>query len=164
MTTSSMSRITDDAIPRSGREVAAASGHAHVPALDGIRGVAILLVLFFHMMLIAGNGPLPRLIQKTWGYGWAGVDLFFVLSGFLITGILLDAKAKNPTTWNFFKNFYARRTVRIFPLYYAFLIVFLLILPNVMSGFYDLYGRPPTGQWTYWTYTYNLFQGHHQGR
>src|SRR3954468_16072383 len=131
----------------------------HVPALDGVRGLAILLVLFFHFMLIGGNTPAIRLIQKTWSYGWAGVDLFFVLSGFLITGILLDAKSKRPTAGSFFKNFYARRTVRIFPLYYAFLTVFLLILPRIMPGFYDLYGRPPTGEWTYWTYTYNLFQG-----
>lgn len=135
----------------------------HVPALDGVRGLAILLVLFFHFMLIGGNTPAIRLIQKTWSFGWMGVDLFFVLSGFLITGILLDAKAKRPTASGYFKNFYARRTVRIFPLYYAFLIVFLLILPNVMSGFYDLYGRPPVGQWAFWTYTYNLFQGRHQG-
>lgn len=134
----------------------------HVPALDGVRGLAILLVLFFHFMMIQGNGPAHRLIQKTWGYGWAGVDLFFVLSGFLITGILLDAKSKRPTAGSFFKNFYARRTVRIFPLYYAFLVVFLLILPRVMPAFHDIYGRPPTGEWTYWTYTYNLFQGHHQ--
>ncbi|MBC8107894.1 MAG: acyltransferase [Anaerolineae bacterium] len=134
----------------------------HIPALDGVRGLAILLVLFFHFMLITGDGPVIRLIQKTWSFGWMGVDLFFVLSGFLITGILLDAKSKRPTAGSFFKNFYARRTVRIFPLYYAFLVVFLLILPRVMGGFYDLYGRPPTGEWTYWTYTYNLFQGHHQ--
>ena len=133
-----------------------------MPALDGVRGLAILLVLFFHFMMIEGNSPAHRLIQKTWGYGWAGVDLFFVLSGFLITGILLDAKSKLPTAGSFFKNFYARRTVRIFPLYYAFLIMFLLVLPAVMPTFYDLYGRPPTGEWTYWTYTYNLFQGHHQ--
>ena len=164
MTTSSMAGMTAAvSARRDGHSVAAASGHNHVPALDGIRGLAIVLVLFFHFMLIAGNGVGHRLIQKTWGYGWAGVDLFFVLSGFLITGILLDAKAKRPTSWDFFKNFYARRTVRIFPLYYAFLVVFLLILPSVMTGFYDLYGRPPTGEWTYWTYTYNLFQGHHQG-
>jgi peptidoglycan/LPS O-acetylase OafA/YrhL len=134
----------------------------HVPALDGVRGLAILLVLFFHFMLISGDGPAIRLIQKTWSFGWMGVDLFFVLSGFLITGILLDAKAKRPKTKDYFKNFYARRTVRIFPLYYAFLIVFLLVLPNVMGGFYDLYGTPPVGDWAYWTYTYNLFQGHHQ--
>jgi hypothetical protein len=82
MTTSSMAGMTAAvSARRDGHSVAAASGHNHVPALDGIRGLAILLVLFFHFMLIAGNGVGHRLIQKTWGYGWAGVDLFFVLSG-----------------------------------------------------------------------------------
>src|SRR3954470_2570287 len=61
--------------------------HVHLPALDGIRGLAVLMVMAFHFMLIEGNSPVVRLIQKTCGFGWAGVDLFFVLSGFLITGI-----------------------------------------------------------------------------
>src|SRR5215208_4447368 len=90
--------------------------HSHIPALDGVRGLAVLLVLFFHFMLIDGNTPVVRIIQKTWGFGWLGVDLFFVLSGFLITGILFDAKSSD----RYFRNFYARRTVRIFPLYFAF--------------------------------------------
>src|SRR3954470_5504121 len=68
--------------------------HVHIPALDGIRGLAILLVLFFHFMLVEGDSSVVRLIQKTWGFGWMGVDLFFVLSGFLITGILFDAKSR----------------------------------------------------------------------
>src|SRR5215207_3259836 len=69
----------------------------HIPALDGVRGLAILLVLFFHLRMITGDGAIIRLIQKTWSLGWMGVDLFFVLSGFLITGILLDAKSKGPS-------------------------------------------------------------------
>src|SRR3954471_20683813 len=118
---------------------AAAAKHMHVPALDGVRGLAVFLVLLFHFMLLQGSGPVVRIIQKTWGYGWSGVDLFFVLSGFLITGILLDAKRKMTSAGPFYKNFYARRTVRIFPLYYAFLVVFLLILPAVMPSFYEIF-------------------------
>ncbi|CAN5361286.1 acyltransferase [soil metagenome] len=133
----------------------------HVPALDGVRGLAIFLVLLFHFVVIGGNTPTVRIIQKTWGFGWAGVDLFFVLSGFLITRILLDAKKRQATAGGYFKNFYARRTVRIFPLYYAFLLLFLIILPRTVPGFAQLFGTPPGSQWIYWTYTYNLFQGHH---
>jgi peptidoglycan/LPS O-acetylase OafA/YrhL len=80
-----------------------------IPQLDGVRGIAVLLVLLhntdvypsLHLGLIAGNG-------------WMGVDLFFVLSGFLITGILLDTKQSG----RYFENFYARRCLRIWPLYY----------------------------------------------
>src|SRR5688572_18382331 len=75
----------------------------HIPALDGLRGIAILLVLVVHAVRL----PATEI-------GFAGVDLFFVLSGFLITGTLLDAKGSP----NYFRNFYARRTLRIFPLYY----------------------------------------------
>jgi peptidoglycan/LPS O-acetylase OafA/YrhL len=82
----------------------------HLPALDGVRGFAVLLVILFHFFGI--------------GFGWLGVDLFFVLSGFLITGILIDSKHKQ----HFFRNFYIRRTLRIFPLYYFALIVFFILI------------------------------------
>ncbi|MFA6149731.1 MAG: acyltransferase [Chitinophagaceae bacterium] len=90
----------------------------YIPHLDGIRGIAILLVLFAHFCRFQ---PFTKLAEG----GWIGVDLFFVLSGFLITGILLESKEKA----NFFKNFYARRTLRIFPVYYLLLVVLLLIIP-----------------------------------
>ena len=137
----------------------------HVPALDGIRGLAVLLVMCFHFFFLAGETPVVRAMQKVSGLGWSGVDLFFVLSGFLITGILLDAKEAHARAGSYFRNFYARRTVRIFPLYYAFLILFLLVLPAVLSDdtYFKLFGAAPVGNWAYWTYTYNLFQGHHQG-
>jgi peptidoglycan/LPS O-acetylase OafA/YrhL len=83
--------------------------------LDGLRGVAILLVLLFHCFT-ATIAPWRYVVDL----GWCGVDLFFVISGFLITGILLDTRGST----HFFRNFYVRRTLRIFPLYYAVLIVF----------------------------------------
>jgi len=119
------------------------SSSRHVPALDGIRGLAILLVLFFHFSVVGGHSASIRFIQKTWGFGWSGVDLFFVLSGFLITGILLDAKNRS----HYFRNFYARRTVRIFPLYFAFLAVFMVLMPMVMPRYDELFGVPPCGKW-----------------
>jgi peptidoglycan/LPS O-acetylase OafA/YrhL len=144
------------AIPRTDRP-AHDRDSAHIPALDGIRGLAILLVLLYHSLLIAGNSPLVRLIQKTWGFGWVGVDLFFVLSGFLITGILLDAKCAS--AGGYFRNFYARRTVRIFPLYFAFLALFLVILPRVLAGFDRMFGEPSAPPWAYWAYLYNVVPG-----
>ncbi len=95
----------------------------HIPALDGIRGLAILGVVASH--LFAGNppGPVIRTLQAISSFGSHGVDLFFVLSGFLITGILYDSLG-DP---RFFRKFYARRSLRIFPLYYGVLIVLLLL-------------------------------------
>ncbi len=90
-----------------------------IPELDGLRGVAILLVLMFHLM--PSNIPLwaAWIVQS----GWLGVDLFFVLSGFLITGLLLDS-AGSP---GYYRNFVARRALRIFPLYYVCLAIAAVI-------------------------------------
>ena len=105
----------------------------HLPALDGIRGLAILLVLIVHLFV---HNPRPdvsmplRIVAVLFSSGWVGVDLFFVLSGFLITGILYDTQRSR----HFFRNFYARRALRIFPLYYAFLG--MLILISTIQGYH----------------------------
>jgi len=99
----------------------------HAAPLDGIRGIAALLVVFHHCaQFIAPSSPALRLIQSCLDFGWIGVDLFFVLSGYLITGILLDTR----TAPNYFSSFYGRRVLRIFPLYYFALttILFLALL------------------------------------
>jgi peptidoglycan/LPS O-acetylase OafA/YrhL len=98
----------------------------YLPELDVLRGFAILAVMFHH---IGKNFPALHLV-KIGGYGWAGVDLFFVISGFLITGILLEAKGKS----HYFRNFYARRVLRIWPLYYALLIFAFVLLPLMMPS------------------------------
>ena len=102
-------------------------GHPdYIPALDGIRGLAIILVLIIHLTLQSHPHTQSLLLNAVIGFcnlGWAGVDLFFVLSGFLITGILYDGVDRP----SFFRNFYARRFLRIFPLYYASLLVLLLL-------------------------------------
>jgi peptidoglycan/LPS O-acetylase OafA/YrhL len=124
--------------------------HAHIPALDGIRGTAILLVLVHHVAQSTKfefglGGPFMVLLQA----GWVGVDLFFVLSGFLITGILLQAKGQP----HFFRNFYARRTLRIFPLYYGALAV-VFFMRSATWPEPDIYGDG--GQWWLWAYLTNV--------
>ncbi len=98
----------------------------HFPALDGLRGLAALMIVAFHA---AASYPVSNVFAK--GYLratsplWIGVDLFFVLSGFLITNILLNTR--NST--NYFTAFYGRRFARIFPLYYLFLAGTYFIVP-----------------------------------
>jgi peptidoglycan/LPS O-acetylase OafA/YrhL len=89
----------------------------HILALDGLRGIAVVCVFIFHSIgpLITPMGPIAYM-------GWLGVDLFFVLSGFLITSILLQARDAE----NYYKVFYARRALRILPLYYLALTLSLL--------------------------------------
>lgn len=131
----------------------------HIPALDGIRGVAIVLVVVYHSFLYGGMEPtvaVDRAFYWLGRVGWSGVDLFFVLSGFLITGILCDAKGGD----GYFRNFYARRILRIFPLYYGFLFLWFVLIPAVGLGpqFISL----PQDQAWYWTYLVNVqltFQG-----
>jgi peptidoglycan/LPS O-acetylase OafA/YrhL len=99
----------------------------HVDSLDGVRGLAILMVIFSHAFQsnIEGNGTFSRVVGTILGYGIFGVDLFFVLSGFLITGILVNSLGSE----GYFKKFYARRVLRIFPLYYAVLFVLFALTP-----------------------------------
>jgi peptidoglycan/LPS O-acetylase OafA/YrhL len=102
----------------------------HLPALDGIRGIAILLVLAHNFNIASGPLSLPaRAASLFMDWGWVGVQLFFVLSGFLITGILFDTR-ESP---GYFRTFFTRRVLRIFPLYYAVLIVAFLILPHLLG-------------------------------
>ena len=93
-----------------------------MPALDGLRGLAVVLVLGCHAALLTRGsiqGITAHLVDVVLGAGWIGVDLFFVLSGFLITGILLQTK-ESPV---YYKSFFARRFLRIFPLYYLLIIL-----------------------------------------
>ena len=122
-----------------------------IPALDGLRGIAIAAVMVFHFTLygpysnalmrgLPAIGPALHLAMA----GWGGVDLFFVLSGYLITAILLRTKAAP----GYFRRFYARRVLRIFPLYYLFLAVGIALssrLPPAWSA---------EGSWQLWLWTY----------
>ena len=128
----------------------------HLPALDGVRGLAILMVLATHY-LVAGTAPTlyGRIITKLSDYGAMGVDLFFVLSGFLITGILLDTRKKHA----YFRNFYMRRALRIFPLYYGVLFVGLVLVPIFWNS-PDLDTAVHNQAWL-WGYSVNIFVSIH---
>ncbi len=94
----------------------------HLPALDGVRGFAVLGVACSHIFPATPHSAFEAFVHSAFAFGAAGVDLFFVLSGFLITGILYDS-LPDP---GFFRKFYARRVLRIFPLYYGVLAVYAL--------------------------------------
>jgi peptidoglycan/LPS O-acetylase OafA/YrhL len=105
---------------------------SRIPALDGVRGFAILMVMLFHFTWFGPftaqamqAGPVQKIGFMLALSGWMGVDLFFVLSGFLITGILLKTRAEP----DYFRKFYLGRSLRIFPPYYLFLLSSIALLP-----------------------------------
>jgi peptidoglycan/LPS O-acetylase OafA/YrhL len=110
----------------------------HLSALDGLRGLAVLFVIVYHSWGVNPPvvSPLDHAVRLCVQFGWSGVQLFFVLSGFLITGILLDSKDGQ----NYFRNFYLRRSLRIFPLFYAVFVIYLVAAAVLPHHF-----RPPLG-------------------
>jgi peptidoglycan/LPS O-acetylase OafA/YrhL len=119
-----------------------------IPQLDAVRGIAILLVI------IHNTDSFPSLhLGVISAYGWMGVDLFFVLSGFLITGILLEAKQSE----GYFKKFYARRCLRIWPLYYCLLIFMFLIVPHLRPSDAHTIFEKSSPWWAYLFFLQNFF-------
>jgi peptidoglycan/LPS O-acetylase OafA/YrhL len=120
----------------------------HLPALDLVRGLAIALVLVHNISWTEARVTLP---EKLWSgfveLGWVGVQLFFVLSGFLITGILADDRGRPRPL----RSFYIRRVLRIFPLYYGFLIFYCLGL----APFFPELRAPFDRVIWYWVYLSN---------
>ena len=112
-----------------------------IPQLDAVRGLAILVVMFHN---ISPKYPLFR-SDKLFSDGWMGVDLFFVLSGLLITGILLDTKQSA----GYFKNFYVRRCLRIWPLYYSLLFFMFVGIRFLNSSEYYLVVQSSSPWWAF---------------
>jgi peptidoglycan/LPS O-acetylase OafA/YrhL len=119
----------------------------HIRSLDGIRGLAVLIVMGGHVFgaNAVSSNPALQVLLSLRGLNWAGVNLFFALSGFLITSILYDTLHST----HYFRNFFGRRTLRIFPLYYGVLL-FLIALTWVLHVPWD--GSPLR----FLTYTQNL--------
>lgn len=130
-----------------------------IPALDGLRGIAILLVLLRHSVVgTPAQSSIVRALLASGRLAWSGVDLFFVLSGFLIGGILVDAR-DSP---RYFKTFYLRRAYRILPIYGTLLLIFLAhhlpfhLLPGKL-GEASAVNIPPLA---YLTFTQNFWMAH----
>lgn len=129
----------------------------HVLELDGLRGIAILVVCIFHFSFVMGSCQLPlaHSFQNIVWIGWCGVDLFFALSGFLITGILLDTRHSA----TYFRTFYVRRALRIFPLYFAFLAIMLGLVHHLLWR----HRYPGITTWWYLVYLQNWKPNHTAG-
>jgi peptidoglycan/LPS O-acetylase OafA/YrhL len=131
-----------------------------VSQLDGVRGIAILLVLVWHYFtcqIVFQPKTLISYCAHAMSLTWSGVDLFFVLSGFLIGGILLDHR----NTSNYFRVFYLRRVCRIFPLYFLVLALFLALFATSIAtspSFRSLF-QDPFPLWSYATFSQNIFMG-----
>jgi peptidoglycan/LPS O-acetylase OafA/YrhL len=139
-------------------EAVAPGSDRHVPALDGLRALAILLVIphngdnFSHV----ARALIPVVLVAH--AGWIGVQLFFVLSGFLITGNLIDSRRAA----NYYSAFYARRVLRIFPLYFTALAVGLLMIPTLVHLPPDIEATFQNQGW-YWTFLCNWSEPYDKG-
>ncbi len=123
----------------------------HVRALDGFRGLAVLLVMWSHFIAVSPALTHGTAVGRLLKSGYYGVDMFFVLSGFLITGILLDAKGGE----GYFKVFIMRRVLRIFPLYYAVLAVVYGGAWLFAHDSFHLYASGPDSHLWFWLYSSN---------
>ena len=125
----------------------------YIPAFDGWRGVGIIMVLIAHCF--------PSSITRSF---WVAMDLFFVMSGFLITGILLDSRSNK----NYYVNYITRRVLRVFPVYYFVLAISFLVIPAlfpyIMGRDYDYYMKHQAWFWLYgqnWLLSFTGFPKNH---
>ncbi|HET7551574.1 MAG TPA: acyltransferase [Gemmatimonadaceae bacterium] len=131
------------------------TSRVHIPTLDGLRGVAIVAVMLRHFVTMPELREIDIPFLLASGGGWVGVDLFFALSGFLITGILIDVRGSQ----GWVRNFFVRRALRIIPLYAATVAVLTLSLPLLARlDPASAYGAQVfhAMRWWYWTHSVNL--------
>jgi peptidoglycan/LPS O-acetylase OafA/YrhL len=121
-----------------------------IPQLDAVRGIAILVVIFHNQAREYLTPSLAPIVAN----GWMGVDLFFVLSGFLITGILLDTRGSR----HYLRDFYARRCLRIWPLYYSVLLFMFVLVPLLQpSAAEEILAERSQPWWSYLLFLQNFF-------
>jgi len=135
--------------------------------LDGLRGFALIMILVFHSVSQEGDYPVGTFLyylQRSCSMGWTALDLFFVLSGFLIGGILMDAR-ESPS---YFKTFYARRFFRIVPVYFAWVLLYILVVGFAADEIVKLSNsgmRPPLNFsiWSHFLFLQNSFNFYFYG-
>jgi peptidoglycan/LPS O-acetylase OafA/YrhL len=145
--------------PEASEKIAGLAASRRIPELDGLRGLAIALVLATHWfnspLRVNPHNPLAFLRAAT-NLSWSGVELFFVLSGFLIGGILMDARGSE----NYFRVFYVRRICRIVPVYFIFLALWALgyrFLFPLHAPILEGYFANPMPWYSYVTFTSNFW-------
>jgi len=133
------------------------SSQSRIPELDGLRGIAVILVVSFHYInnqLLSADTTIGKLSSKITSFGWVGVDLFFVLSGFLIGTILMNNKGSG----KYFSTFVLRRIVRIIPNYYLLIGIYAGInLIPLFSSDYFLRGNRVIPVWSYLFMVHSIF-------
>jgi peptidoglycan/LPS O-acetylase OafA/YrhL len=131
------------------QNVSPVTGGHRIRQLDAVRGIAILVVILHN----EASKYLPAGWAPIFANGWMGVDLFFVLSGFLITGILLDTKGPHVIS-----DFYIRRCLRIWPLYYSLLLFMFVLVPLVRPAeASEIFGERSQPWWSYLLFLQNFF-------
>lgn len=133
------------------------SSTTRLPILDGLRGIGLIVIMLVHFRSVeepAAGAWLERIWHFGLDMGVIALDVFFVLSGFLITRILLDSKGSRA----YFATFYARRVLRIFPVYYGFLVGYFILLPH-LAEWAEQVRISPLQHFYYWTYTTNIAAG-----
>jgi peptidoglycan/LPS O-acetylase OafA/YrhL len=124
---------------------------SRLDVLDGLRGLVLFIPLIHLRTFYSGETWAEQLYLYFGDLGLASLDMFFALSGFLITGILLDSR----TSPSYYSVFYGRRVLRIVPLYYGFLFVYLVVLPHLVPALSTGLDPGPRGTATYWLYYLN---------
>ncbi len=151
-----MSRLSNLPSPATLKEWQNPRLQGRISELDGLRGLAILFVIVWHYiacLVVPAPGSLGARLMLPLQIAWSGVDLFFVLSGFLIGGILLDARSSP----RYFKTFYMRRLHRIFPLYYLWLATFGIALALPLPDYLSKLFNQELPWWSYPLYVQNIF-------